>query len=1153
MPLTSRVRSLLYFAFLIALFLIYGTAMAHSQATIPVSGVKVHDSSMNPLTGRVIFTVTDASDNPISYTPQGGSPTMATFTIQTVNGAVQNSGGFPPTIANPATMTPTGTRYRIAIQNTSGSTVYYTLPLTSVTGSSYSLDGYQVPANVTVTGLGLPNLPCAASAMYNDTTASNPYPWVCSFLSDSGSNYWTQNPSRSPSCPLGNQAVAAPINGGNVFCIPSTTAYATPGFVLGSPAPGAAPGVVALVNAPSGSSIQATTSLLKGTIGGNQGVAATLADVSAVVQGGTNCTDPTKVWSPAAGGCLSASGSPAGSATQVQFAGSSGGFSASSSLTFNVTSNVLAVGPSGLQLGVDAGDNSYSDLSFNANHTAAGRVGIAYQGNGPDKVMYFTVLPGGHYAFGGDSTLTDGCVKLTGSIMGTQSCGSGVIPGGAGAMLTSNGSGGANASAYAALGADGTVYTTTFFANSSTGGASYFQNNAVANGVQRWNIVNFDTSLHFQLMRGDNTGANDWFRIDRTDVVPTQATLFTSLEVSNGAFLQGYHDNTPGYNLGGCVGIGPCGWYSLDGIGSTYISTAQGIKNGMELDDFECLGAGDCNIMGIGGRPIWSGAATRPADEGGTGFRTAFVVGGSDQTGHVATSGGGANATQITLSDTTNGGYGVGRPIIDRTDDVLALTLTSCNTVSGPSTSAQIDSGYVLCTTSASVPVSKQFTLAQNISTPTDKTFQRTSQTFNINTTTQLSVGDLLSIGGMYYETTRITAAGTLSGGVQSITAPLYYSHWSGTIAFANHGGVGMGGRWAEPTLITAANTAGVKNILVVLGSPDATHLAIFSPVTGSMDPLGAVGSAFNIYHGAYITDVRDTTGLVGSQSNGYHFAMMDNDAAWANGASIEVAQEVNQTWKVITGVQSVYNPEARGHFIDLECDNGSYACGNWWPAGNTGLMYFRNANPLSFYTDGGGSAILGRIMHFDGPWGTFAYFNAAPVRPMFEFQNTTNGVQLVQFDDAGGFLNFQKAGTTWNFGGDNFLIQGATGANTLAIVQGDLMAHYSGISALPCTVGAAGGTGTVSCTVTPITRTTGVVTVSTGTAPTTGTLVTITQNIALPFAPAGCKVEARDATTSAVNSSVYTTAPSTTAWSLGLGSSSLAAGTTYTWYFNCF
>lgn len=211
----------------------------HAQATIPVTGQKVVDNNMKPLTGQLLFTVTDSTDTPITYTPQGGSATSATITIPVVRGAVQNVGGFPAQIPNPATMTPANSVYRLQVQSTGGGTTYFTFPLVNISQAFFSYDAYTVPTGVTATGMGLPHIPCAPHAQYNNTLASDPYPWVCSQATGDTTVYWTQNPSLNPACARGNdQAIASYLTGGT-SCIDASQAFVTPGFVWAGPPAGA--------------------------------------------------------------------------------------------------------------------------------------------------------------------------------------------------------------------------------------------------------------------------------------------------------------------------------------------------------------------------------------------------------------------------------------------------------------------------------------------------------------------------------------------------------------------------------------------------------------------------------------------------------------------------------------------------------------------------------------------------------------------------------------------------------------------------------------------------------------------------------------------------------------------------------------------------
>jgi hypothetical protein len=97
---------------------------------------------------------------------------------------------------------------------------------------------------------------------------------------------------------------------------------------------------------------------------------------------------------------------------------------------------------------------------------------------------------------------------------------------------------------------------------------------------------------------------------------------------------------------------------------------------------------------------------------------------------------------------------------------------------------------------------------------------------------------------------------------------------------------------------------------------------------------------------------------------------------------------------------------------------------------------------------------------------------------------------------------------------------------------------------------GAAAGT-SPSCTSITGTNLAGVISCTTGTSTTTGILATITFNGTQVVAPQGCHVTPRNAATAPTATSVYTTAPSTTTWTISVATA-LTASTAYSWSFIC-
>jgi hypothetical protein len=80
-----------------------------------------------------------------------------------------------------------------------------------------------------------------------------------------------------------------------------------------------------------------------------------------------------------------------------------------------------------------------------------------------------------------------------------------------------------------------------------------------------------------------------------------------------------------------------------------------------------------------------------------------------------------------------------------------------------------------------------------------------------------------------------------------------------------------------------------------------------------------------------------------------------------------------------------------------------------------------------------------------------------------------------------------------------------------------------------------------------------GVITVTTGTSPgSAGTLATVAFSGTLATAPQGCSLMARNAAAASATGTVYTTAPTTTGWSIAVGGTALGAASVYSWSYVC-
>lgn len=124
----------------------------------------------------------------------------------------------------------------------------------------------------------------------------------------------------------------------------------------------------------------------------------------------------------------------------------------------------------------------------------------------------------------------------------------------------------------------------------------------------------------------------------------------------------------------------------------------------------------------------------------------------------------------------------------------------------------------------------------------------------------------------------------------------------------------------------------------------------------------------------------------------------------------------------------------------------------------------------------------------------------------------------------------------------------------TSTMAQGQIgLAAYSTTGAAPTMAAGAAAGAVPTCTTVAATSNnqSGTLTCTTGTAPTTGTLATITFAAGIGIAPQGCHITARNAATALVAASIYTTAPSVTSWTIGVGTA-LILSTAYSWSYIC-
>lgn len=238
-----------------------------------------------------------------------------------------------------------------------------------------------------------------------------------------------------------------------------------------------------------------------------------------------------------------------------------------------------------------------------------------------------------------------------------------------------------------------------------------------------------------------------------------------------------------------------------------------------------CSGVGDCHSRyfyahGYGGK-------TGASDEGlqGAGVQPSEVA--DTYAGTVAT--GGSGATTITVTCVHDcGNPGVGRFVGESRPTVLRSFATAMTTTA--------------ITVNDAVPVSTAYgTLTSNVAVnnppvPGDlTTWQSTSITLPV-TFGSFAVGDIICFDQTYTDETKITAVTALSGGSQTITAPLHQSHYAGGKIYAN-GACGTGVDF-DANVFPQGGGVVLHYPLVVAGSTDAHTLQMYQSgaIKGNVD-----------------------------------------------------------------------------------------------------------------------------------------------------------------------------------------------------------------------------------------------------------------------------------------------------------------------------
>jgi hypothetical protein len=282
-------------------------------------------------------------------------------------------------------------------------------------------------------------------------------------------------------------------------------------------------------------------------------------------------------------------------------------------------------------------------------------------------------------------------------------------------------------------------------------------------------------------------------------------------------------------------------------------------------------------------------------------------------------------------------------------------------TISGASASLPLTHAW--CQTLTAIPASTQAGVG------TARTVSCTLGTIGNNTPT-FTAGGVVSIAGPYYpEQATLTAVGSPSGGVQSLTLVARNPNPAGAVIF--QGGI------AGQSLSFDANLAasGFRSSYYVFGSVDGANLIYGSQTAGSIKnaSLPRIGSEAEQYNSGF--HLYPSAEIVANTATPSAPMLEPNNVAWASGDTVENPRFQSFGGSGIRDVCQQFTPNDGSNssacmMMDLM---GSGISGAYHP--------FRifNHNTISMYRQGGGALDPVAAMAFDGPFGDLLWFHNGP------------------------------------------------------------------------------------------------------------------------------------------------------------------------------
>lgn len=359
------------------------------------------------------------------------------------------------------------------------------------------------------------------------------------------------------------------------------------------------------------------------------------------------------------------------------------------------------------------------------------------------------------------------------------------------------------------------------------------------------------------------------------------ATLPRSQIHNNGYFIAA----GPGFNLGNDV-TSAQGWSLTTFSQDEFDALSRGIKS-IDTHFFNCHSIGDCN--GPRTYETTDGGQTEASGEGNTGGYASALENSSYI--HATISSGGStgsnnlNTTLVSGQNVfTDGGY-----LLDISKGTLSGTITD---MSFPTVLSSGTPFMAWDMSGITMPVSTAWGVSNSATTSAaNGKFQvPVSQTINFTLGTLPSASGPFVVGNNacmvkeFAEQVSITAVGTPSAGVQSVTFSTRYGYSAGALLM--QGGVcgqyptKTGATWRTAIMAIGSLTSGQ----VILAACSHGNCTSSAPSSGSADivtqVIGGNGTAISFYPGAEI--IGTNKGTVNTVQ------LANNTAAWANGDSIE-------------------------------------------------------------------------------------------------------------------------------------------------------------------------------------------------------------------------------------------------------------------------